>query len=162
MNIFILDTDVTNCAQYHNDRHCVKMILETAQLLSTAHHEMGSSIAHKLYRKTHVNHPCSKWIRESKENYEWGYRLFIELCTEYTYRYGKVHKTFTEKAIALENVPDLPNVKMTPFTQCIPNDCKVVENAVKAYRNYYKMYKQHIAKWTKREIPYWWNEINII
>lgn len=156
MNIFILDENQQKCAEYHNDKHCVKMIVEMAQLLSTAHHVAESPIANTLYRKTHVNHPCAKWVRESKDNYEWAYRLFVELCHEYTHRYGKTHKTFMEKAIALGNVPDLPDVGLTAFAQCMPDECKD-DNPIDAYRNYYKEHKSHIASWKNREIPFWFN-----
>jgi len=157
MNIFILDENPDVAAKLHNDRHVVKMIVETAQLLSTAHHVAESPIAPLLYRKTHTNHPCAKWVRESKANYEWAYRLFVELCHEYTHRYGKTHKTFAEKAIALGNVPELPNVGLTPFPQCMPDECKVEGDAVSAYRKYYQVAKAHIATWKNRETPKWFN-----
>jgi hypothetical protein len=158
MNIFLLDEDVQQAARYHNDKHVVKMILETAQLLSTAHHVYESPLAESLYRKTHVNHPSAVWVRESASNYVWAYYLFEELCNEYTFRYGKVHKTWVEKSDALMYLPEnMPDRGLTEFPQCMPDECKVEGNPVQAYRNYYKMHKNHIAKWTNREVPYWWN-----
>lgn len=156
MNIFILDDDPVQAAKYHNDKHCVKMIVETAQLLSTTHHFYDSDIADKVYRKTHVNHPSTIWVRESRSNYEWTYRLFTALCDEYTNRYGKVHKTMLEKGPYLSNPPDgIPEVGLTNFPQCMPDDCMVLDDPVTAYRNYYKQYKAHIAKW-KLGQPDWW------
>lgn len=157
MNIFILDKNIDRCAQQHNDKHCVKMIVETAQLLSTAHHVLDSPVASQLYRKTHVNHPCAIWIRESKANYEWAYNLFVALCKEYYYRYEKMHKTFREKAIALGNIPDgIPDIGLTPFKQCMPDECKD-DDAITAYRNYYMTHKRHIASWKKRDVPAWYS-----
>ena len=85
MNIFMLDNDTKLAAQYHNDKHCVKMCLEYAQLLCTARHESGDSTAR--YRPTHKNHPSAIWVRESLNNYVWLCQLGIDLCKEYTERY---------------------------------------------------------------------------
>ena len=112
MNIFYLHTDPKRCAEMHNDKHCVKMILEYAQLLSTAHrvldgiHTVGHSTSGRkkstyvlsdsrdsiLYSATHISHPSAIWVRQSAKNYVWLQNLLVELCLEYTYRYGKVHK----------------------------------------------------------------------
>ena len=92
MNIFVLDKDPKKCAEYHNDKHVVKMILETAQLLCGVHH-MAESKLDIPYRLSHKNHPCSIWARECIENYVWLCDLGMELCKEYTYRYGKRHKS---------------------------------------------------------------------
>lgn len=86
MNIFYLDSNPTLCAKYHNDKHVVKMILETAQLLCGVHWVTGKEAPYKL---SHKNHPCSIWVRSSLENYLWLCELGLELCDEYTYRYGK-------------------------------------------------------------------------
>jgi hypothetical protein len=90
MNIFVLDWDVKKCATYHNDKHVVKMILETAQLLCGVHWSIGSEAPYKL---SHKNHPCSVWVRQDLNNYLWLCELGLELCKEYSYRYGKRHKT---------------------------------------------------------------------
>ena len=99
MNIFYLDHDHTTCAKYHNDKHCVKMILEYAQLLCTAHRELdGDNCMHPdvLYKATHKNHPSAVWTRQCSRNYIWLYYLWRELCKEYTYRYGKEHASWTK------------------------------------------------------------------
>ena len=95
MNIFYLDKNPTKCAQYHCDKHVCKMVIEVAQLLCTSHWMSGSEAP---YRKTHVNHHSNKWVRESLSNYKWLCELGMELCKEYTYRYGKIHKTQQQKA----------------------------------------------------------------
>jgi hypothetical protein len=157
MNIFVLDKDADRCARYHNDKHVIKMILELAQLMSTAHHVCESPVAEKLYRKTHVNHPCAIWVRESKDNYRWTYGLFMALSSEYTYRYGKTHKTVSEKAEALGIVPpNIPELGLTEIPQCMPDDCKVESDPIEAYRNYYKRHKSHIASWKGRSTPEWY------
>ena len=51
MNIFYLHSDPKTCASMHCDKHVVKMILETAQMLSTAHHELdGENVVEGLYK----------------------------------------------------------------------------------------------------------------
>lgn len=161
MNIFVLDTDVVKCAQYHLDKHCVKMILETTQLLNNA------LIAHDptyvpVYHQTHKNHPASIWAGQSRENFCWLLSLGYALCDEYSYRYGKTHKC---NAMLLDFEKSMRWLKipadgLTPFAKCMPNQYKV-DNAVQSYRNYYCGAKQHIAKWTKRQIPEWWREKNV-
>ena len=95
MNIFYLHPDPKKCAEMHLNKHCVKMILEYAQLLSTAHRVLdGDDYANQynLYKATHVNHPSAIWVRQSCYNYSWLMQLLCHLCIEYTHRYGKVHK----------------------------------------------------------------------
>lgn len=147
MNIFVLDLDHTKCAEYHVDRHCVKMILEYAQLLSTAVN-MNGGIA--PYRTTHKNHPCAIWARESKDNWLWLQKLGSALHTEYKYRYGKEHKS----GLVVENLkcPDLPDIGLTPFAQAMPPEYKN-SDAVTAYRTYYKYGKQHLMNWKNRPVP---------
>jgi len=157
MNIFYLDENVNKSAQYHNDKHCVKMILEYAQLLCTAHRELDGSNAYEyLYRSTHKNHPSAKWVRESKANYEYLYKLFSALCEEYTYRYGKTHLTYTKLHNVLAIPPkNIPDGEFTQPTPAMPDDVKNMDSLI-AYRDYYKKYKTHLATWTKRETPSWY------
>ena len=158
MNIFFLDRDPVKAAQYHCDKHVVKMILETAQLLSTAHHALGSKGASGLYKPTHQNHPCGIWVRESAAHYIWAHNLLKALLTEYTRRYGRLHAVQTNGiAEKLNSLPD--NIYYGPFVdppQCMPDVFKVEHNPVAAYRNYYRNGKAHIARW-KTTVPYWWN-----
>ena len=44
MNIFYLHNDPRTCAEMHLDKHVVKMILEYAQLLSTAHRVINGTV----------------------------------------------------------------------------------------------------------------------
>ena len=147
MNIFILDTDPSKAARLHLDKHIVKMPLETAQMLSTVNGGYP-------YKATHKNHPCTIWARQNKANYKWLVNLGLELCKEYTYRYGKVHKC---QAVIeqLQSPPDsVPDGDMTAFAQAMPDECKN-EDAVLAYREYYRKHKKHIASWKNRDVPEW-------
>jgi len=178
VNIFYLDHDVKKCAEMHNDKHCVKMILEYAQLLSTTHRildgvlSIGVSPTGRkktvyaladnrdtvLYSATHVNHPSCVWVRESDKNYDWLFALFQSLMDEYTYRYGKVHAC-TKLEMELARIPN--NIPQAPFTQptpAMPDDCKVIGDSIASYRNYYIMNKTHLAKWKNRPIPEWYND----
>lgn len=161
MNIFLLDSNPKIAAQYHNDKHCVKMILETAQLLSTAHRVLDkecleSNFDTVLYKATHINHPSAKWVRECQNNYYWTYNLFLELLSEYTYRYEKKHKCVFLIDILCNFPKNLKNVNGTLPYLCMPDECKV-SDAIQSYRNYYVMHKQHLASWKKRGEPFWWS-----
>ena len=156
MNIFVLDTNTKKCAQYHNDKHVVKMILETAQLLCGVHHvvESGYEVPYKL---SHKNHPSAIWARECMENYIWLCDLGIELCEEYTYRYGKRHKSQDIIEWCLTHKPNLVyKSDLTPFALAMPDECKVGD-AVDSYRQYYRTEKRKIGVWKNREIPDWFN-----
>ena len=96
MNIFYLDKRPDDAAEMHCDKHCVKMILEYAQMLSTAHRELDGNVPDILYKSTHKNHPSTIWTRSSKQHYDWLFRLFRMLSAEYTLRYGKFHKTWNK------------------------------------------------------------------
>jgi hypothetical protein len=152
MNIFVLDTDPKKCAEYHNDKHVIKMILETAQLLCSAHHMTGSNAP---YRLTHKNHPCSIWVRQSISNYKWLAKLGLELCKEYYRRYNKIHKTKPIIKWCIENIPNLPNNHMTNFVCAMPDSCKISSDPVINYREYYIQEKASIAKW-KTQKPEWY------
>ncbi len=154
MQIFVVDKDPCNAARMLCDKHVVKMIVESAQILSTVHHLYDSPHKHLIYKKTHERHPCVIWAGESKENYFWLLKHFSELIKEYEYRYGKFHKT-ADLQKTLEAIPKkLPNIGLTSFAQAIPEIYRQ-KNAIKAYREFYKKEKAHFAKWTKREIPKW-------
>jgi hypothetical protein len=175
MNIFYLHQDTKICAQMHVDKHCVKMILETAQLLSTAHRvldgnevETQSESGRKkkvwllddnrndiLYSATHINHPSAIWCRHSIQNYSWLYSLLVSLCEEYTYRYGKVHKC--ESIGLVKTLSVLPNnLHVKPFTEptpAMPEEYKVPGDSIKSYHNYYNGEKQRMFAWKKRPVP---------
>lgn len=147
VNIFYLSNDAVEAAKWHLDRHVVKMILESAQLLSTAHRILDNCQDPILYRITHKNHPSAVWVRKSVHNYNWLYELFIALCDEYTRRYGKIHLTDTKLRYVLNTPPkNIPNVPFTQPTQAMPNEYKH-EDSVIAYRQYYIHAKNKFATW---------------
>jgi hypothetical protein len=150
MNIFILDTDLAKCAQYHVDKHVVKMILEYAQLLSTTVRLSGIDAG---YKATHVNHPCTKWCKSSLSNWRYLRELAQEVQNEYYFRYKKVHKSW-ELILTLPE-PNIEDIGLTKFALAMPDQYKV-NDAVQSYRNYYKADKRHLAAWKNRTIPDWW------
>jgi hypothetical protein len=153
MNIFYLDPDPKKAAEYHADKHCVKMILESAQLLSTAHHVLDG-YKDDLYKKTHENHPSAVWVRKNRSNYKWLYELLVALMEEYTYRYGKVHKT-TEKLDVLKDPPlNMVDGEFTPPTPAMPTQY-ITESVLDSYRSYYIGDKSHLFNWTRRDVPEW-------
>jgi len=162
MNIFFLDIDPVICAKYHCDKHVVKMILELAQILCTAHHVLGSINEDFIipYKKTHENHPSCKWVREGLYNYIWTVLLGLELCKEYTFRYGKIHKTQEHLQNLRLNYPDYPKelyISTKPLL-AITNKKLHKDNAIKSYRLYYIKEKIHIHSWKNRSVPKWLNE----
>lgn len=153
MNIFVLSLVHAECAEWHVDKHVVKMILEYCQLLCTAHHVLDSDGPHdELYKKTHVNHPCAKWVRESLGNYMWLFKLLECLCAEYTFRYGKVHAS--ERLLTILQCPpdNIPLRPMTPFALAMPDEYKV-GSAIESYREYYRKGKIHLHAWKGRKKP---------
>ena len=157
MNIFYLDRDPKKCAEMHCDKHVVKMILEYAQLLSTAHHWVDGNPSVDCYKATHKNHPSAVWARENRSNYQWLWQLLDNLLQEYTLRYGKTHKTESSGVfLALKTLPcDLPGGKFTDPPQCMPDYCKA-DDAVVAYRNYYIREKSYMARWKNTDSPLWY------
>ncbi len=154
MNIFLLDTDTRKCAQYHCDKHVVKMILETAQLLCGVHHMTDQVTDQVPYKLSHKNHPCAIWSRESLSNYLYLCDLGLELCKEYTYRYGKRHKSQDVIEWCVTNKPNICDKEFTEPARAMPNEYKV-DSVVESYRNYYIGEKSKIAVWKNREIPEW-------
>lgn len=155
MNIFFLDYDMAKAAQYHCDDHCVKMIMESAQMLSTCHHYFGSW-GEGMLKPTHINHPCNKWIRENTANYVRLRELFVYLSIEYKKRYNKDHAY--SKLIPL--LFDFPkglkySSKITKPALAMPNYYKT-EDPVQSYRNFYIGDKAHFAEWKYSEVPKWW------
>lgn len=154
MNIFFLDYDNTKCAKYHCDKHVVKMILETAQLLCGVHHVTAHDTSHVPYKLSHKNHPCSIWTRGCLSNYLYLCDLGLELCKEYTYRYGRRHKSQDVIEWCLTNKPNISDREFTEPPKAMPDEYKV-DCVVQSYRNYYIGDKKYFAKWKNREIPEW-------
>ena len=136
MNIFYLSKDHDIAARLQYNKHVVKMILETAQLLCTAHHILGSSIQIP-YKSTHKNHPSAVWVRYSKETYLWTYNHMVSLGEEYTRRYSKTHLTIEKCKEVLNTYPSgMQSLPWIDPPQCMPDEYKD-SNPVKGYWNYY-------------------------
>jgi hypothetical protein len=164
MNIFRLSDDPQECAEMHCDKHVVKMILETAQMLSTAWRMTDSDSKyaneHGMYKIAHKNHPSTVWVRHGTLNYFWTCLLFDCLCEEYTHRYGKHHASERLSQAFYNDVPSETTITKPPLTfpQCMPDQYKVEGNPIAAYRNYYKGEKGYFAKWNRgRAAPDWWS-----
>ena len=158
------------------DKHVVKMILESAQLLSTAHRILdgrqtsGTTKTGRtakrwilddardpvLYQATHVNHPSAVWSRQSVENYSWLVEHFFALMDEYTHRYGKRHACQGELSYMLQSPPKkLESYEWTTMPSAMADEYKVSDDPLTNYRHYYKVGKASMHKWTNREAPEW-------
>lgn len=179
MNIFYIDHDPKLCAEWAVDKHVVKMILEAAQLLSTAHRVLDGSefIATNninnrkkkwwtlpdnrntlLYQATHINHPCAVWVRESSGNYNWAWQYLINHCDEYTRRYGKTHKVDSSGLLSMlaASPNNIPMGPMTPVPNAMEHKYIISEDPVVNYRNYYKHGKSHLHSWKQPAVaPDW-------
>ena len=173
MNIFYLHESPRISAQMQIDKHVVKMVLESAQLLCTCHRVLDGEHTYKLsaagrrlqtwihpnpameknlYKSQHFNHPCSLWLRESIENYNWLYQHFLELGKEYTARYGKTHLSITKLKNILKQPPkNIPQVPFTEPKQAILEKYKVKGNPIEGYHNYYVAEKLPLGTVKDRE-----------
>ena len=170
MNVFALDKSPRLAAQYHNDTHVRKMIIEYAQLMSTAHRLSGSARP-VMYKASHKKHPCTHWCRGRAARYRWLYALFVALCDEFIHRFDKVHLTDRELRLALLRLPKTladdaheQSYDVDGFVLAMPDEYKS-SSAVESYRQYYINDKRSYVKqgkvidmavWTNREPPWWW------
>ena len=147
------------------DKHVVKMILESAQMLSTTHRVLdGDEYADRvgLYKMAHKNHPSSIWVRTKSANYEWLWEHMDALMTEYTHRYDKHHATERLNGPLFEPPNNIHwnrrgGTSFSDPPQCMPDYCKS-DNTVSAYQNYYILEKSDFATWKRRDMPEWFHE----
>ena len=146
MNIFVLDSHPAVAATAHCDKHVPKMVLESAQMLSTV---LGGP-----YKPTHANHPCTKWVAESRANADWLWLLADALNLEYKERFDHIkdHKSWTVIEPLWRDIKKLPNRGMTLFALAMPDEFKD-DDAVTAYRAYY--HSKPFAEW-RNGAPDWW------
>jgi hypothetical protein len=133
MNIFYINADPIAAAQQLADDHIRKMQIESAQMCSTAHWESGSQAP---YKRAHVNHPSTKWVRESIQHYRWLINHGLEICSEFTKRYGKHHKTQDVLEWCRDNEPNIPDNGFTSPPQCMPDEYKNGDTII-AYKQFY-------------------------
>ena len=157
MNIFFLDKTPEGSAKMLCDKHVPKMLLESCQMLSTALRQNGYEDDY-LYKSAHPNHPMTKWVGNTRDNFIWAFRNADEISREYYKRFGKVHKSTRILDFITDNEmqTEIPDKSFTAPPQCMPDEYRD-KNYVTAYRNYYKGVKKPIAKWEKgRQQPEWW------
>lgn len=167
MNIFFVDRDPRIAASCLVDKHVVKMIVESAQLLSTAHRVLDGDERLKLYdsresvlyKVTHRNHPSAIWTRTSIENYLWLVEHQFALLDEYTHRYGKKHKT-GELMYLLQSPPHgLRNYEFTEPPCAMPEEFIISGDSVMNYRQYYRIGKASLHSWKNRSKPSWIDQL---
>jgi hypothetical protein len=186
MNIFYLSENPKECAEMHCDKHVVKMIIEYAQLMSTAHRILDGQeyidktangrrikrwrmkddkIENGLMKASHINHPSAVWTRESKQNYTWLNQLWNYLLLEYTHRYGKQHACEKYREFLYVCPQNIPDKNFTEPTPAMPDEVKILSenssfikkyDSLKSYKNYYILNKRHLASWKKRNPPGWY------
>ena len=184
MNRFYIEEEPTAIAKSHCDKHIVKMPLEEAQMLCTAHRLLDGNLERRpskscktmvkywklddvvsesvFYKAVHMSHPCTKWSMETDSNYRFAYSLFMALCREYQHRYGKVHMCGQKLWIALRRLPkNIPIGPMTemPLAMGSNPECMDPGDVLGSYRHYYATKKGRFKMvWTNREEPKWWSE----
>lgn len=168
MNRFVTHTDPVIAAQHQCDKHIRKMIVEEAQMLSTALRENQSPfVTPDLYKSAHKQHPCTLWAQASYANWMWAYEHFIGLCDEYDYRFNSPHRTKDVMRKVFTSIVDNDGfmqswrkIKLTAHPQCFGDwPHKTSESwPVMAYRSYIRDYKANVMKsmkWTRRNPPIW-------
>jgi len=183
MNVFVLHTDPVVAARMQCDRHVVKMTVESAQMLSTAHRMLDGEPSKRpsksgkrmvphftlpdwreqtFYKAVHFHHPCTVWTMKSSENYFWHWRHFESLCKEYTFRYGKVHRSEDLLLEALRRAPDnIPEGALSkwPLAMGAAPQCKT-DDVVLSYRAFYQTKQERFKMvWSRRNIPEWFNAV---
>ena len=176
MNIFELHENPIECAKMHCDKHIVKMPIEYAQLLSTAHRVLdgeeyiGSTKTGRkakryrlfddreknLYMASHIKHPDGIWVRQSSGNYYKLFFLYMAVLKEFTHRYGKQHGASRPSFWLQKSPNNITKGIETELPQCMPDDCKT-DNVIDAYHNYYIHYKKDFATWKNRNTPGWYS-----
>lgn len=182
MNIFVVDDNPTVAAKQLCDEHIRKMIIEAAQMLSTAHRvldgqmyfektsngrkikrwRLTGDLETSLYKACFVNHPCSIWVRQSTANYFWLYSHYFALSEEYTRRYQNTHGAFYNNDIGkkLSSPPvNIQQMGRTPYAIAMKEypHCIVQNNAIQSYRNYYNQVKSRFATWKNSQQPSWFS-----
>ncbi len=180
MNLFVLSYNPVEAAQLQCDKHVVKMIVESGQMLSTTHRMLDGRLEKRpsksgktqskywvhpdeqlekvLYRAVHMHHPCTVWTMQTSENYKWHYDHFVALCDEFKYRYGKIHRTDEVLRDVLSFPPmKLPNGPLTkqPLAMKANPEC-MLGDVVESYRAFYQTKQARFKMvWTKRDKPDW-------
>lgn len=171
MNIFASDQDPIIAARNLDNKRIIKMILESAQILSTAVHTYNPTYHEetKLYKVSHLNHPCTKWVIESSDNYLWLHDHYMELMEVYQASYGRIHASYALAEHLRYGRNFLPEKPRSDFANCASNLSLGITfshytNTVQAYRSYlverWKRDKR-VVQFTGRKPPRWLYEMDL-
>lgn len=164
MNIFFLHKNPVASSNMYGDKHVGKIILEIAQMCSTALHRHGlSDIA--PYKPAYENHPMTRWVGDSSGNFEYAITLATGLSTQWHERFKSSHKSIdaimdiTISAIISERIyKAFPQYDFTLPPLCMPDEHKPddytsFDDTIEAYRRYYKHDKTAMHSWSHDIIP---------
>jgi hypothetical protein len=153
MNLFVFDDSPWQSALWLDDIRKNKMILEAAQMLSTAIRFNDPFTGLPVYKSAYVSHPCTKWVRASRANFGWCLRWMDALGKQK----GGSHKSLglLESFRSFYDNGAFRMEDMTPFANCARNlergvDFSHVEDVPKAYRLYMN------ERWKETNIPLSW------
>jgi hypothetical protein len=111
----------------------------------------------RIYAPSHENHPCTRWITESIANWDWLDSLIVQASIERKLRFERRLHQSARVALLMPR-PKLPNIGPTPFAIGFKSETITETDPIKAYRQYYMTEKRHLAKWTRRGKPWWWED----
>lgn len=161
MNIFFTSPDPRVCARNLDDKRVVNMTLESAQMLSTALHDVGVKDP-LLYKSTHYNHPVNKWVRQSRPNFLWLLEHLEALSKEYTHRFDKIHASSALIPACQHYKMLIPLRPLAPFPNCAKREDMGLDfthlpvlEAYKTYLNARWKLDKLTPTWTNREPPKW-------
>ena len=157
MNIFFLDETPEKSAKFLCDKHVPKMLLESAQMLSTAVQKYTDRIE-ELYKPAYPNHPMTKWVGFNRDCFRWALENAMSISQEYCKRFKKLHKSSKIINNIYDNnyINDIPDGFFKEPPQCMPDEYKDKDYVV-AYRKYYMGAKAYFAKWERGvPAPDWW------
>lgn len=171
MNIFAVDECPATAAVMLCDKHVVKMIVESTQMLGSALRRHGAldgdmplTKSGHPYKGGYPHHPCTRWAGDTRSNFVWLADHALAMCVEYTRRYGKVHYAHHNQIIPmLDHVLWIPDGPLTPFAQAMPDEFRDDDDPVWAYRVYYATDKAHFARWERgTPAPEWFQELAVV
>lgn len=166
MNIFVLDPCIVKSVKSYCDKHINKMITESVQMLgfcSSKYLKEDINTEFPGVGKSHENHPCVKWLLESKGNYEYLWDLAQFMGIEYSYRERKdpnEHKSYRILNKLPRTIREMPDKGLTKFVNCTKS-FKDIPDVVEAYRLSYIFDKCRFVTW-KRRLPPVWAEVRKI
>lgn len=165
MNIFVLDRNPQVAAEYLCNEHVIKMLTESVQMIATTSILLGGESPPKKngdpYKISHQWHPCTKWVMDSRDNWEWLVAHALGIAGEFRKRYGKEHAGERSLMYAISHCTAPAERGMTPFALCMPPEYKH-RDAVVAYRQFYLGEKSRFAAWEPRATtPEWFRENRI-